>query len=396
MTHLKSLLFATSVLSSFFLLSSYTSVGAKTLWLEEDDFRSSTIAQGDAEEVPAEFLLTDEEMQIQTQDIQNTAANAASGAATNEKIPTITAEGGFLLPTYVLPEANQGPTASTVAAVDANNPWRGEEQAAVPSPARSVNPVKIAGMAQPAETNQQLNMDTQLLQNIEQQYRDTTQLLADTAKRLAALENGVNDLKEKNTQLTQTAPASAPAAVREPVRRQPLLLPLAPVQAEKTEAKPAAVTPVRVQPDKVFYIDYVLSVLDRVNNQPVTYSESDDMVLRSIPQELKLNFLPNSADISTQSFKWIKAFSYHPKKSMADIVEVRMSSQDLELQSRRFALIKGALLSNGLSPRQIRFVLTDRDPDSIVLRNVKVQPEQEVFYERQKNGTYTPQIIQKW
>ena len=152
----------------------------------------------------------------------------------------------------------------------------------------------------------------------------------------------------------------------------------------------------RVQPDKVLYIDYVLSVLERVNNQAVNYSESDDLVLRSIPQELKLNFLPNSADISTQSFKWIKAFSYHPKKSMADVVEIRMSAKDLELQSRRFALIKGALLSNGLAPRQIRFVLTDRDPDSIVLRNVKVQPEREVFYERQQNGTYTPQIIQKW
>ncbi len=393
MTHLKSFLFATSVLTSFLGMSNYTSVEAKTLWLEEDDFRSS-IAQGDAEEVPAEFLLTDEEMQLQTQEMQKAATSVEKETVSDEKIPTITAEGGFLLPTYVLPEANTTKTANTITPVDANNPWRGDETVSTPSPSQSADAIKIAGMASVSQTKEQQNEETQLLKNIEKQYQDTTQLLADTAKRLAALESGINDLKEKNTQLVQTA--SATPIVQEPVRRQPLLLPLAPVKSEKPEPKKAAIEPVRVQPDKVLYIDYVLSVLERVNNQTVNYSESDDLVLRSIPQELKLNFLPNSADISTQSFKWIKAFSYHPKKSMADIVEVRMSAQDLELQSRRFALIKGALLSNGLAPRQIRFVLTDRDPDSIVLRNVKVQPEREVFYERQQNGTYTPQIIQKW
>ncbi len=396
MIHLKSFLFATSILSSFLGLIGYNSAEAKTLWLEEDDYRSS-IAQGDAEEVPAEFLLTDEEMQVQTQEMQKAAANSVQAeTVSDEKIPTITAEGGFLLPTYVLPEADTKKVANTVAPVDTNNPWRGDDASSTPSSAQAADAIKIAGMTTASQPNvqQNQNVDTQLLKNIEKQYQDTTQLLADTAKRLAALESGVNDLKEKNTQLVQTA--SVTPAAQESVRRQPLLLPLAPVKTEKTTSQKAAIEPVRVQPDKVLYIDYVLSVLERVNNQAVNYSESDDLVLRSIPQELKLNFLPNSADISTQSFKWIKAFSYHPKKSMADVVEIRMSAKDLELQSRRFALIKGALLSNGLAPRQIRFVLTDRDPDSIVLRNVKVQPEREVFYERQQNGTYTPQIIQKW
>ena len=74
-----------------------------------------------------------------------------------------------------------------------------------------------------------------------------------------------------------------------------------------------------------------------------------------------------------------------------------MSGKDLDLQSRRFALIKGALLSNGLTPRQIRFVLTDRDPDSIILRNITLPLEEEISsYRTEKNKAPVPQIIQKW
>ena len=100
--------------------------------------------------------------------------------------------------------------------------------------------------------------------------------------------------------------------------------------------------------------------------------------------------------ISGKSFKWIKAFSYWPKQSLQKAAEVRMSAQDIDLQSRRFVLIKGALLSNGLSPRQIRFVLTDRDPNTIVLRTIVLPDEQEVYYKHQKNGKVVPQIISKW
>ena len=151
-----------------------------------------------------------------------------------------------------------------------------------------------------------------------------------------------------------------------------------------------------VEPEKPQYIDYVLEVIKRVENEPVTFTESDEMVIKTIPQEMKLNFLPGSVDISTQSFKWIKAFSYAPKQAMQKAVEVRMSAKDIDLQSRRFALIKGALLSNGLSPRQIRFVMTDRDPDTIVLRTIVLPDEQEVVYTYRNGRSTAPQIIRKW
>ena len=111
---------------------------------------------------------------------------------------------------------------------------------------------------------------------------------------------------------------------------------------------------------------------------------------------MKISFLPDSADLSSQAFKWIKAFSYNPQRTVGTAVEVRLSPNDLELQSRRFALIKGALLANGLAPRQIRFVFTDRDNDTVILRNIRLPEEQEFLYQTGKNGKISQQIIQKW
>ena len=89
-------------------------------------------------------------------------------------------------------------------------------------------------------------------------------------------------------------------------------------------------------------------------------------------------------------------FSYNPQRSVISAVEVRLSPENLDLQSRRFALIKGALLSNGVSARQIRFVFSDRDVDTVVLRNIEIQPEQELIYKKDEKGKVSQQIIQKW
>ena len=144
------------------------------------------------------------------------------------------------------------------------------------------------------------------------------------------------------------------------------------------------------------YVDYILGVIKRNEGKPAQYSESDELILKSIPKEMKISFMPNVADLSDSAFKWIKVFSYNPKHSGEGIVEIRLSGNDLDLQSRRFALIKGVLLSSGVSPRQVRFVFTDRDPDTVVLRSIKLQDDVEYMTKTQKNGKTTQQIIQKW
>ena len=106
MKSFKKYLMSGSVVSAVLLAMLTMPVQAKTVWLEADDYR---LAEGDAEEVPAEII---------------------SEPIAVEKTPTITAEGEFILPTYVMPDA-QPAVKSSVAVTDNANPFRVEEKAVV-------------------------------------------------------------------------------------------------------------------------------------------------------------------------------------------------------------------------------------------------------------------------
>lgn len=411
----------------FFSLITALSVQAKakTVWLDESQIRSERIrvavaekesepkalepvedttpAEGDAEEAPVDFSLTPEEM-----DLTEAASTMPVQKETveDEKIPTLTAEGGFLLPTYVLPEAQEVEEVERTALVDEKNPWR---ETAV-SNTQANTPTKTATLNKPTGTMKKTNTplktvviegtkdsvpthakeEVALLNTLSQQYQNTNELLASATEKLRALEREQESLKK----------AQALQRVEEEKKknRGPLLLPL----PEKRKSPPPMEEPdpePYMPPRQVTqngYVDHVLSVLERKESAPVYHTESDETVLKSIPTELKISFMPGNADLSSQSLKWIRAFAYHPKKAVNNIVEIRLSPNNLELQSRRFALIKGALESSGLNPRQIQFVLTDRNPDTIVLRSVALPEDSEVLYRKGKDGKMASQIIQKW
>lgn len=417
MNNSKSLLMFSTILS-FALVAGFSSnLQAKTVWLEQDDFKQ--VAEGDGDYQPTNFTLTEEEVSLQTAAMKTAAANPQKETVDDKKMPTLTSEGSFLLPTYVLPEA-QNDAPKTVAFVDDQNPWRKNNQATAPVGSPSAqNGVALKGVETPALPTTSANAanDKALLESIEKQYQDTTALLESTAKRLAALENGIENLS-KNTISAPVVAASAPATavpadkntaaggenkicVTKEVQRAPLLLPLAPIKTTPSTKAQDTATEEETQtasnaPAKKEYVDYLLEVISRNASRTNRYSASDEVILRSIPKEMKISFLPDSADLSSQAFKWIKAFSYNPQRTVGTAVEVRLSPNDLELQSRRFALIKGALLANGLAPRQIRFVFTDRDNDTVILRNIRLPEEQEFLYQTGKNGKISQQIIQKW
>jgi hypothetical protein len=394
---------------------------AKTVWLDEAQIRSRMIqvavaepvqepkneteelAQGDAEEAPVDFSLTPEEMELTE---AASVMPVQKEVVEDEKIPTLTAEGGFLLPTYVLPEAQEVQEVERTALVDEKNPWR---EAAVSSTKANV-PTAPVVLSKPTATMKKSSAplktviiegtkdsvpthakeEVELLNTLSDQYQNTNELLASATEKLRALEREQESLRK----------AQALQRVEEEKKknRGPLLLPLPEkrkVLPPVEEADPEPYMPPR-QVTENGYVDHVLSVLERKSSAPVYHTASDETVLKSIPTELKISFMPASADLSSQSLKWIRAFSYHPKKSVNNIVEIRLSPNNLELQSRRFALIKGALESSGLNSRQIRFVLTDRNPDTIVLRTVALPEDSEVFYRKGKDGKTASQIIQKW
>ena len=56
------------------------------------------------------------------------------------------------------------------------------------------------------------------------------------------------------------------------------------------------------------------------------------------------------------------------------MVDVRVSTQNPEIQEKRLPLVKNVLLSNGLSPHQIQITYADRPSDTLILRNI-IKPE---------------------
>jgi len=312
----------------------------------------------------------------------------------------------------------------TVTSVDESNPWRQTEKTTTTHTRRTfvkgtaTLPAVRPNAVMPPVGQTDNAREAQLLANIEKQYQETSAMLEATSKRLAVLEAGVENLSQQ----PPVAP-SAPMAMQsnafvgqntngmsgtisvtkpeEVVRTEPLLLPLAPARSvpgvnEDATYDVAEAMAVSAAPARVEYVDYILGIIKRNATKQNKFSESDDLILRSIPKEMKISFLPGTADLSDQAYKWIKVFAYNPTRSIDNAVEIRLSGENLDLQSRRFALIKGVLLSNGVSARQVRFVFTDRDPDTIILRNVVLQENLEYVTQTQKNGKATKQIIKKW
>ena len=412
MSNLKSFLMFSAVFSVVLSASFVSNSYAETVWLDEQDYRN--LAQGDGDYLPTDISVGQEEVSLQP----------SLGNVAKQDVQT-TSEGSFLLPTFVLPEAVGG-APDTVASVDAQNPWRGQNNAVGTNTVANLqNGVALKGVNAPVSKADLGEQDKALLASIEKQYQDTTALLESTAKRLAALETGIENLNQK----TIAPPVVTSSVVAAPVAfgqnnvngtekqtftqencitvnqtpRAPLLLPLAPIKTIASSEMPssknvgaknnaqAAATPAKKE-----FVDHILAAINRRKARPESFTETDEMILRSIPKEMKISFMPDTADLSAQAFKWIKVFSYNPQRSVISAVEVRLSPENLDLQSRRFALIKGALLSNGVSARQIRFVFSDRDMDSVVLRNIEIQPEQELMYKKGKNGAFSQRIIQKW
>ena len=115
-----------------------------------------------------------------------------------------------------------------------------------------------------------------------------------------------------------------------------------------------------------------------------------------ITTEMRLTFKPGSSEISAQSVKWIKDFGQRAKLDIQNAIEVRMSNLDQEIQEKRFALIRSALLGVGLQEVQIIPVVTDRTPHTIVLRMIVLPEEGYTEYTTELGGVKERMYYKKW
>ena len=97
-----------------------------------------------------------------------------------------------------------------------------------------------------------------------------------------------------------------------------------------------------------------------------------------LPTELKLSFQPNRAEISGQTLEWLRAFSDNVVENEDVIIEIRIDrSAPYELQQKRLKLLYRILANNGVEYNKINIIFTDREPNSFIIRNVRLATEEE-------------------
>lgn len=309
------------------------------------------IAQGDGDpsENAAPDLLNDEK--------DETADDA---------VATITAEGDFLLPTYLLPVESdvktdpegQKPEMIEVDTTQTNTqdiPGLMAEQAAndaVPSDEGMDAPTNSNTPAVTEDIN--IDIDTNVMQQAAEPVRPR-QIGTGHANRTA----------------TQTAGG------------KPILIPLTPLQ-EQPEQEPMPKERVRhVVPSE--YADNMLGALEK-NTRPGFI----------MPQEIKVSFYKDATDFSGQTLKWIKAFSMNALADPRLIIQIRLSTQNPGIQQKRLIVLENTLKGNGLSPHQLQIVYTDRSADSLVLRTMVKPENMEVRVKKSSMGKNIEKRTTKW
>ncbi|MDR1026574.1 MAG: hypothetical protein LBL47_04160, partial [Lactobacillus sp.] len=105
-------------------------------------------------------------------------------------------------------------------------------------------------------------------------------------------------------------------------------------------------------------------------------------IKRILPTEMKLSFQPNRAEISGQTLKWVHAF-VNKAKEEGIMLEIRINSEGSpELQSRRLNLLHSIIDGHKLGRHKVNTIATDREPNSFVIRTVRMVEDKNKLLER--------------
>ena len=93
-----------------------------------------------------------------------------------------------------------------------------------------------------------------------------------------------------------------------------------------------------------------------------------------MPTEIRLSFQPNKAEISGQTLRWVQAFATKVAQTSGLSLEVRIDgTSTTKLQQKRLNLLYNILTNKGLDHSLINTVFTSRDPNSFILRTIKME-----------------------
>ena len=100
---------------------------------------------------------------------------------------------------------------------------------------------------------------------------------------------------------------------------------------------------------------------------------------------MRLAFQPNRAEISGTTLKWIHAFANKVNSDRSVILEIRIDgTSSYSLQQKRLNLLHNILTNKGVDYRKINTVFTTREPNSFIIRTVRINSN--IDGDRNENG----------
>ena len=128
-----------------------------------------------------------------------------------------------------------------------------------------------------------------------------------------------------------------------------------------------------------------------MNNEQA--KETEEIRPQILPTEIRLSFQPNRAEISGQTLRWIQAFARKAVDEKNVGLEIRIDgSKAFELQQKRLNLLYNILTANDVPYQKINTVFVDREPNSFVVRTVKIVTEKD----NKKEDDNWKRYYQKW
>ena len=287
--------------------------------------------------------------------VENALLPDETGVQTEDAVATVTADGDFLLPTYLLP----GDTAMIERTTTVEQVY---ETPKVIREKEVVVPVAVAEALKTATT--QDITDKKIVSE-----EDELEVLLRQTEPAPVLKLGEGHKKQE-------------VQVKVPPKK--LLIPLAPVPIPQMEE-----TDIPLKEKVISHSDYA----DRITQS----IKADEKLPFLMPHEIRITFYPKASTFSGQSLKWVRAFALAALKDPRLVVEVRASCAEADLQDARLALVKGALQSAGLSTHQIIVNYTNRPVDTMLLRAVP-RPEamETVITQKDQELPKNMSKIQKW
>ena len=135
-------------------------------------------------------------------------------------------------------------------------------------------------------------------------------------------------------------------------QEQPLLTPLPPIPA----VPEPTIEPPKHTAHKSLYASKLLGKETGKGKSNVQF-----------PKEIRLMFNPGSTQLSESIVKWISAYALHVRKDPRLVLNIRISTQNWDIQQSRLGLIVKLLIEKGLSTRQIQVFRANRDPNTLIL-----------------------------